>query len=212
MGTILPILMIISSYLIGSIPFGYLVGKLRGVDITKKGSHNIGATNAFRTLGPLFGLLTWLLDMLKASLFVIITCYIIRYDSDFFTLKIHPLIYGMAGAIGHLFPIYLKFKGGKGVSCFIGILFAYSWPHGLLCISIFFIIVLFTRYVSLGSCVAAISLNISFLIYPYVEIEFIIFSIVAATLLIIKHIPNIKRLLKGTENKISISKKNKSAK
>lgn len=210
MGIILPILLIIFSYLIGSIPFGVIVGKLRGIDIRNCGSHNIGATNAMRTLGPIWGFIVWFLDMIKASVFVIITLYFFHYQNDFFKIEIHPLVYGMCGALGHLFPIYLKFKGGKGVSSFIGVILVYSWPHAILCLSVFTIVVAITKYVSLGSCLAAISLLISFLIYPYVEIEFILFTIIAATLLISKHIPNIKRLINGTENKINF-KKNKSA-
>lgn len=209
MGTIIPILMIILSYLVGSIPFGYLIGKLKGVDIRNCGSRNIGATNAMRTLGTAWGILVWFLDMMKASVFVIITLYIFHYQNDFFTLEIHPLVYGMCGSLGHLFPIYLKFKGGKGVSCFIGVVLVYSWPHALLCLGIFALIVIITRYVSLGSCIATVSLFISYLIYPNVEIEFILFGVIAGTLLIIKHIPNIKRLINGTENKITINKNKK---
>ena len=112
MGTFVPILMMLLSYLVGSIPVGYLIGKSKGIDIRSYGSHNIGATNASRTLGKGYGFIVFLLDFFKAGIFVIISKYLFNYQDDFFTIHIHPLIYGTLAILGHLFPIFLKFKVG----------------------------------------------------------------------------------------------------
>lgn len=210
MGIFIPLLMLIASYLIGAIPFGLLLGKLKGVDIRKYGSHNIGATNALRTLGTLSGFLVFVLDFVKGGLFVFLTKYVIIWNNDFFILQIHPLFYGLSAFIGHLFPIYLKFKGGKGISCFSGIIFAYAWPMGLCGLVGFALTVIITRYVSLASTIAGICLFLSFPIFCPNDYYLLGYLVIGYTLVIIKHLPNYKRLLSGKENKINLFKnKNK---
>lgn len=206
MGTILPILLLISAYLIGSIPFGVLIGKLKGIDIRNTGSHNIGATNALRTLGTKYGLLVFVLDFIKGGLLVFLTKYIINYQSDFFTLTIHPLFYGLAAVLGHLFPIYIGFKGGKGVATVAGIVTAYAWPFTIIAILGFIIVVAITRYVSLGSTIAGIILIICWAIFARDDLYLLLFLTITVGFAIIKHIPNYKRIIAGTENKFSFKK------
>lgn len=212
MGTLVPILMMISAYLVGSIPFGLVIGKLKGIDIREHGSHNIGATNALRTLGIGYGLLVFVLDFVKGGIFVFLTKYVISYQMDFFTLTIHPLIYGIIAILGHLFPVYLKFKGGKGISCFAGVMIAYSLPVSGIALAVFILVFVISRYVSLSSTLSALSLFLAYFILRTNDIPLLIFISIAFILVVIKHIPNYKRLIKGTENKISFRKKEKKSK
>lgn len=213
MGIIIPILMLLGAYLVGSIPFGYIVGKARKIDIREHGSHNIGATNASRTLGPYFGLLVFILDMLKGSCFVFIAKLLVENNSPLFTLNIHPLYYGLAAVIGHLYPIFLRFKGGKGISTIAGVLLAYNPLYLIICLICFFTVTLITKYVSLGSTSCALGLLISFfidiLLFDNLDFYMLGFCLIISTLAIIKHIPNYKRLIKGTESKTYIIKKQK---
>ncbi len=207
MGIFLPIMMLILSYLIGAIPFGLLIGKAKGIDIRAYGSHNIGATNALRTLGTGYGLLVFALDFLKGALFVIITKYLIDYQMPFFRIHIHPLIYGFVAILGHLFPIYLKFKGGKGISCIAGVIIAYSWRVSLIGFFTFVIILALFKFVSLASTCSGFSLFIGWYLFSKNDWYLLGFLILAMIFVVIKHIPNYKRIINGTENKISFSKK-----
>lgn len=207
MNFFIPILMLVSSYLIGAIPFGLLIGKLKGIDIRNYGSHNIGATNALRTLGTGWGLLVFLLDFLKGALFVFITKYLMQSEMTSFAINPHPLIFGMLAILGHLFPVYLKFKGGKGISCTAGVMIAYSWKVSLFGLLAFIIVVAITRYVSLGSTSAALALFVGYAIFCPTDYYLLAFLLIVLIFVVIKHLPNYKRLIKGTENKISFKKK-----
>ena len=209
MGTFIPILMLICAYLLGSVPFGLLVGKLRKIDIREYGSHNIGATNASRTLGAKLGLLVFLLDFLKGSCFVFIARLLIESDSSLFTLKIHPLFYGLAAVLGHIFPIFLKFKGGKGISTIGGVLLAYNYLFLIVAVIFFFTVVLITKYVSLGSTSCALALFVSYFLFSPNDYYMLGFCIIVSALAVIKHIPNYKRLIKKCENKTYLIKKKK---
>lgn len=207
MGTFIPILAMILAYLVGSIPFGLIIGKLKGIDIREKGSHNIGATNVFRTIGPWYGGLVFLLDALKSAIFVIFFKYIFLWNDPFFTLQIHPLIYGGLAILGHLFPIYLKFKGGKGISCFAGVMLSYSIPISLIALFTFIIVLFITKIVSISSILSSLSLIIAYFIIGKTDFYLLGFISIMFILVIIKHRSNIVRLFKGTENKIHIKKK-----
>ena len=204
MGTFIQILMMILSYLVGSIPVGYLIGKTKGIDIRSYGSHNIGATNASRTLGKGYGLIVFLLDFIKAGIFVIISKYIFNYQDNFFTIHIHPLIYGALAILGHLFPVFLKFKGGKGISCFTGVITCYFWPLAVVGSIIFVLVAIFTKYISVASTFGTLSLIIAYFIMQKNDIYLLIFLIFTFILIVIKHIPNYKRLIKNEENKIKL--------
>lgn len=210
------IVWIIAGYLLGSVSFGMLVGKDAGVDIRTKGSGNIGTTNALRTLGKKAALITFLGDFFKAFIPVIIaenvSMKVFSNSSDIAFLI--SLITGLSAVLGHNFPVWIHFKGGKGIAVTAGVTVAIAIHHPLywiLALLLFIIIVVITRYVSVGSlCVPAWSIPVYVLIYErsneYLVLVLII-SFIYTILAFIKHSTNIKRLINGTENKLFGNKK-----
>lgn len=199
------------TYLIGSISFGYLVGKESGVDIRKSGSGNTGTTNALRTLGIKAGLITFAGDLFKALIPVMILKFLsqsVFNNSDDMTYII-TIIAGIGAVLGHNFPFWMGFKGGKGIAVTAGVTVAISFSHPLywiIAFIIFVIIVALTRYVSLGSlCVPAWAVLVYTLIYERGNEYFVIavcVSLLYTLLAFVKHASNIKRLATGTENKL----------
>lgn len=189
-------LIIISCYLLGSIPFGYIVGKLfKKVDIREFGSGNIGATNAFRILGPTLASLVLIGDIGKG----IFSIYLVQY------LNIDNLliitIAGLAVICGHDWSLFLGFKGGKGIATTFGVVFALNPTISILALIIWGVVAITTRYVSLSSIFAVISIFIFTILFkqPY---EYIIFSAIILILGIFKHKENIERLKSKKERKI----------
>ena len=189
-------LIIISCYLLGSIPFGYIVGKLfKKVDIREFGSGNIGATNVFRILGPSLASLVLIGDIGKG----IFSIYLVQY------LNIDNLliitIAGLAVICGHDWSLFLGFKGGKGIATTFGVVFALNPTISILALIIWGVVVITTRYVSLSSIFAVISIFIFTILFkqPY---EYIIFSAIILILGIFKHKENIERLKSKKERKI----------
>lgn len=185
----------ISGFLIGSIPFGFIVAKAKGVDIRKHGSGNIGATNVMRVIGKRQGILVFILDFLKGFLPV-------AYWSRFTMLWGLPGVFAALGAVsGHMFTPWLRFRGGKGVATGFGAFVGLA-PVPVLCsFCVWLFILLISRIVSLSSILAAISLP--FFLYRFrVQISFFWFGVVAAILVIVRHKANIKRLIMGKEPKI----------
>ena len=202
------ILLIVVSYLIGSIPFGLLIGKSVGKDIRESGSGNIGSTNVVRTLGLKLGLLSAICDILKGTL-IILLVYLLEHLNIWynpFVVNGDSLyaLYGLAAVIGHCYPIYLKFKGGKAVASSLGILLVTVPWAGLAAIIAFVITLLITGYVSLGSTLATIAAIITaFIIYGFTIYHNIYSCVILcflALIIFIKHIPNYKRLLSHTEH------------
>ena len=190
------IIYLILSYLCGAIPFGYIVAKLfRHVDIRTVGSGNPGATNVYRTISKPLGVLTLLLDMLKGFVPVYFVS-IINPSSYLIVLSV-----ALVTILGHVFTVFLNFKGGKGVATGCGIFFALSPLATTICLITFIIVLIISKYVSLGSIFAAVMLPIA-IFFVGSNFELLIFAILVATVVIIRHISNIKRLLSGTENKI----------
>jgi len=184
----------VASYLIGSIPFGYILAKYaRGIDIRQLGSGNIGATNVWRNLGPVYGIMVLLLDMGKGVAAVLIG----RHWGGVGT----ELIAAFLALCGHSWPIFLRFKGGKIVATGGGIIFAISPVTALVALAVLLITVGISRYVSLGSIMAAITVPVTMIILR-MNILYIIFGILVAAFVIYKHQPNIKRILAGTEFKV----------
>lgn len=181
-------------YFAGAIPMGYLVGRLYHIDIRHQGSGNIGATNAQRTLGTKAGILVLVLDLAKVLL--------VLFAGVFLQLPREVLLLTAAAAIiGHDWPIYLRFKGGKGVAVSAGMLvFFYPWP-GLVTVLLFILIVALTKYVSLGSILssALVPPMLFALRYPLLDVAYTAFL---ACLLIWLHRENIGRLRLGTERRI----------
>ena len=183
----------ISSYLIGSIPFGFILTKFfLKKDIRKIGSGNIGATNALRTGNKLLGYTTLILDILKAIIPVI---YVkLNYPDLIF-------ITSLSIFLGHVFPVWLKFKGGKGVATYVGILFSLNLIYGFIFASVWFIIFLISKYSSLSSLGATLSIPIYL---HFIENENIIFFIIMFVLILYTHRENIKRLKNKEESKTTI--------
>jgi glycerol-3-phosphate acyltransferase PlsY len=192
---------IIIAYLLGSIPTGYWLGRMKGVDIRQFGSGNIGMTNVLRVLGKPYAILTLLVDIGKGAVAVTLIPYLL-YTPDPWV----KVLAGLAAVCGHNWTIFLKFKGGKGVATSAGVFLGLAWLPTLLVLGIFGIILGLFRYVSLGSIVAAVCFPILMLLF-HQHILYIILSILLALFIIIRHRSNIKRLLAGTENRFSLKKK-----
>jgi len=206
------------AYLLGSIPFGLLIAKSRGVDIRAVGSKNIGATNVWRVMGWKWGLPTFLLDFAKGLFAVLIAKYGGWNDHALtltstgavnaaYTFSANGLgiIAAVAVILGHNFPIWLKFKGGKGVATSLGVVFGLV-PLAAACGFGLWILLFFTtRYVSLASILGAISVPVIVAFYPQQpgKSSLLAISAVAAALIVLRHKANIQRLLNGTENRFT---------
>lgn len=186
-------LVLLISYLLGSIPFGYLVGRKHKVDLCRHGSGNIGATNAFRILGPEVGLLVLLCDVAKGFLPVLIA-------NNLFG-PFYGVGAGLAVMAGHNWSVFLRFRGGKGVATGAGVLIALMPGVVLIAFVIWLLVVLFTGYVSLGSILASVAVPFIGLIL-HIPWEYYIFAVPAPIIIVIRHLPNIRRLQAGTENRI----------
>lgn len=192
------ILFLVVSYLVGSIPFGYLIFYVTDRrDIRTVGSLNTGATNVLRNKGKLAGLLTLALDIAKGALPVL-------YAKNHFDSPTLIIVGGAAVVLGHVFPVFLKFRGGKGVSAWVGVLLAYDIPALLVFLIVFLGIVILTRYVSLGSVVGTGTVFLVILFTRMAEVAAIFFLM--TLLIIIRHRSNIGRLLDGSERKLSLRK------
>jgi acyl phosphate:glycerol-3-phosphate acyltransferase len=204
--SIFALLIPVVAYLLGSIPFGLILAKLfGGTDVRKEGSGNIGATNVARVSGPLAGILTLLLDAAKGAAAVLLAG---RYSND---SAMWMMIAGLAALVGHCFPIWLKFKGGKGVATAAGVYLALCPLAFLGGLILFILVVGFWRYVSLGSISAALAMPLLmyFLWAPHhASPPVITFGALAVAMLIVyKHDANLQRLVKGAEPKFSFTKK-----
>ena len=192
---------IIGSYLIGSIPWGLVVGRLKGIDIREYGSGNIGSTNILRTLGTKFGAIVLIADVLKGVIAVLLARYIIETPTG-------EMAAGFAAIAGHDWSLFLKFKGGRGVATSLGALLPMAMPAPLAAVSglvVFLLIVALTRYVSLGSLLGSVSAVVTmavFMALDRVSWEYLVYIVVAVTLIIFQHRDNIKRLASGTEGKL----------
>ncbi|MCK4648441.1 glycerol-3-phosphate 1-O-acyltransferase PlsY [bacterium] len=199
-------LAIILSYLLGSIPTSYIMGKLwKGIDLRKHGSGNVGAANTFRVLGPIPGVIIFLGDALKG--WVAVYCISLLVPVETFTSEWVKIFCGMAAICGHNWTIFLKFKGGRGVATSIGVFFALA-PQAIgISLLLGIVIISLTRYISLGSMIGAIALPFLVVLLPFKRPSpYLWFALLVALLVIIKHIPNIKRLIKGKENKLSFKR------
>lgn len=209
------IIIAIIAYLIGSINFSILISKKKaGYDIRQKGSGNAGTTNMLRNLGKKYAAITLICDVLKGVVAIGIAIIVGNILGD--TNKaLLVQIAGVAVVIGHTFPIFFGFKGGKGVATSLGILLMTNWQLGLICLVFALVLMALTRVVSMGSIAAAI-------LYPVLTLfvggghyivestglgnGYFIYSVILAVIVIFNHRENIKRILSGTENKISFNK------
>ena len=200
------IISIVAAYLLGSIPFSYIFGKLQGIDIRQHGSGNVGATNALRVLGTKIGVITLLLDMGKG--FVAVQLARILMPGVF---EGYYVIIALVAITGHIFTLFLGFKGGKGVATSAGVFINLLPLPCLFTLLVFAVVVAVSKFVSLGSITAALFLFIYILIEnirnSFGEWYYLGVVTLVAGFIIIRHKANISRLLSGTENKLSFKKK-----
>ncbi len=196
------------AYLIGAVPFGLLIARLYGVkDIRKVGSGNTGATNVYRTAGSRAAVWVFLLDIGKGIVAVLLAR---QLSPNWWPQDVFLTVVVMAAVVGHIFPVYLRFKGGKGVNTALGGLVMVMPVEILICVAVFLIMTVLFRYISLGSISAAVALPTALLVERYflnqeVTDVYLVFGIVLALLVILTHIKNIGRLIAGTENRFCFS-------
>ena len=213
-------LLMVLSYFLGSIPSGLIIGKVfKKIDIRQYGSKNTGATNAVRVLGFKYGIFAFIFDLLKGAL-VIFLVFLIGNPELYLVSKYEiniASIYGAAAVLGHVFPIYINFKGGKAVATSAGMIFAIEPWVAVGVIVLFLIIFLITRYVSLSSTIAASAVLLYFIIRVFLEHELfnlatrimdLVIITLLATLIFVRHKANYKRLKMGTELKFMPKAKN----
>lgn len=205
------IIVAIIAYLIGSINFSVIISKkIAGFDVREKGSGNAGSTNMLRSVGKGAAALTLLCDVLKGVVAILIAIGIgnLIKEADKGLLV---QIAGIVVVIGHTFPIFFGFKGGKGVATSLGILLMTNWQIGLICLVFALVLMALTQMVSLGSCAAAVLFPVLtlFIKEHYIVAEggsYFIYSVILAVIVLYNHRSNIKRMLNGTENKLSFKK------
>ncbi len=190
-----PVLLLLAAYIIGGIPFGYLLVKWKtGADVRSSGSGNIGATNVLRTTGRAAGIATLLLDVGKGYLAVWLAGWYTHQSPTWMSAA------AVAVMLGHAYPVFLRFRGGKAVASFLGA-FLYLTPLPVLAILVVFLIILaWTRQISMGSIIAAVTFPLAVWLILQPAIAVVLASILAAALIIYRHSSNIRRLHQGTEN------------
>lgn len=207
--------LILLAYVIGSIPWAYVIAKAKGIDIRKEGSGNVGATNVSRVLGKKWGVLCFILDFLKGAIPVVI----VRVLSSLGLVCANPdylmIFVAIATVAGHVWPVFLNFKGGKGISTSAGTIVALAPITLIICFSLWVILFKMFRYVSLASIIAAATLPLvgfALMKYGYEKNSIPVIGLFAilAVLAIVKHKSNIVRLLQGTEHKFENKKEEKS--
>lgn len=202
------VFLIIVAYLIGSIPTAVWTSKyFFGIDIRDYGSGNAGATNTYRVLGAKWGTFVMIVDMLKALLAVKLA-FFLPYESqgEFYLINMQ-LGLGLSAVLGHIFPVWAEFRGGKGVATLFGMVLGIQPNVAICCVGVFALVLYLTRWVSLSSILASIALPV-FILFIYNEPEplYRIFAITVAMLVLLTHQKNIGRILKGNENKLPILK------
>ena len=202
------ILGVIGAYLIGSIPTAVWYGKaFHGIDVRDYGSGNAGATNSFRVLGKKAGVVVMLADILKG--WFAAQSAIILYHLGYVSpedLVLYQSAFGIVAVLGHIFPVYAKFKGGKGIATLLGMVLSIHIEAALICMLIFFIVLIISKYVSLGSLLASLAFPLLLLIPRFDSDEpfLIAFGFVIFFIVVITHQKNIVRLIHGEENKAKI--------
>jgi glycerol-3-phosphate acyltransferase PlsY len=205
---------VVLAYLLGSIPFGLIIGKRKGgVDIRDFGSGKTGATNVMRTVGTKLGVLTLVLDVVKAAVAVVLAAIIVDRSAGLFTVggiaiywqQVAQVLAGLAAVAGHNWPVFAKFKGGRGVTAYFGTLFAICPPAGIFGAEVLAITALRSRHMSLGSilgALAALCLMIPLVVLYNFGLIYLVYGSVVVALLVYQHQDNIKRLRQGTERRL----------
>jgi glycerol-3-phosphate acyltransferase PlsY len=201
------ILIVVIGYLLGAIPSGVIVGKVaRGIDVRKYGSGSMGSTNVLRTVGKKAGLIVLFADVLKGAAAVALAWPLFHwFDAAPGMVEWGRMAGGVAAVIGHSWPVYVGFRGGRSINVAFGAIMAMSWYTGLILVPVFFISVAVTRYISLSSILTALALiiaTIPFVIWGGEPFAYLVFALVAVPIVLFRHRGNIKRLISRTEPKI----------
>jgi acyl phosphate:glycerol-3-phosphate acyltransferase len=191
------------AYLIGSISPSILLAKSKGVDIKKEGSGNAGTTNTLRVLGPKAAVITLIIDVCKGFIAVYIGAYFTAFAGEF-VMNQTSYLCAVGVVLGHIWPVFFKFKGGKGIATAFGAILAVNWLVALIALAIVALGVLVSKRMSVGSLLGALALPFLFI---YFEFDFLMGSFFLAVLVIHTHRANLGRLRNGTEPKISFGKK-----
>lgn len=205
------IIVAVIAYLLGSISFSVIISKkMAGFDVREKGSGNAGTTNVLRSVGKKAAVITLILDVLKGVLAVLVAYIAGNIVKEGVDKALLIQIAGLLVIVGHTFPIFFGFKGGKGIATALGVLLITNWNIGLICLVFALVLMALTKMVSLGSISAAILFPVLILFMPHtaylVDGNYIIYSILIAVLVVFNHRANVKRLLSGTENKLDFKK------
>ena len=202
------IILLFSAYLLGSIPTAVWIGKFfYKMDVREYGSGNAGATNTFRVLGKRAGIPVLMIDVMKGFAAVSLA-YLSNYTKGSNQIINLQLVLGIASLVGHIFPIFASFRGGKGIATLLGIILAVHLYAALISMGIFIVVFLISKYVSLGSIIAAISFPVIVIVVFQTKVpSLIIFSILIAIMVLITHQKNIERLIRREETKTSLVKK-----
>ncbi len=206
------IIMAVIAYFIGSINFSVIIGrKMAGIDVRQEGSGNAGSTNVLRTIGLKAALLTLICDILKGVIAILVALLIGNIVKNIDRALLVQLA-GIFVILGHTFPIFFEFKGGKGVATALGVLLMSNWEIGLICLVFALVIIIASRMVSMGAVGAAILfpvltlfMNDNFVVAAS-GMKYFIYSLILALIVIFNHRENIKRIMNGTENKIELKK------
>ena len=194
------VLGLIIGYFLGCINFAYIIGRFKEhIDIRDYGSGNSGTTNAIRVMGWRLGMLTFLGDFLKSLVAYLVVAAV-------FDNVVYGLYAGFGAILGHNWPVFLRFKGGKGIASTIGLIYAVDWRLGLLVSLEMFLVIYITKYVSLGSIIMAIIMPVGFYLFHSEVPEFTYVGLVLMVMALVRHKANIQRLLRGKENKIGTKK------
>lgn len=201
-------ILIILAYLIGSVPTALIISrKFFGIDIRDYGSGNMGATNVFRVLGSKYGTIVMVIDILKGMMAVALYNFLPHYLHNELDRTNFMIGLGLSAVLGHIFPLFAGFKGGKGVATLLGMVIAVQPVVAVSCVAVFVIVLFLTRYVSLSSILGAVMLPISVLwIWNEHETVYRLFALLVALLVIFTHQKNIGRILRGVESRIPILK------
>ncbi|MEJ5963517.1 glycerol-3-phosphate 1-O-acyltransferase PlsY [Pedobacter immunditicola] len=205
---------VLLAYLFGSIPSAVWIGQaFYGVDVREYGSGNAGATNVFRVLGKKAGLVVMTIDILKGFTATKLAYFIglsVTGPQDSSQFINYQLALGLTAVVGHLFPVFAGFRGGKGVATLFGMILAVNLPAALLCVLVFVVVLLVTKYVSLSSICAGFTfpLGIIFIFHSTIKTE-VLYSMCVCVLVLVTHQKNLERLLKGKESKVYLFKSKK---
>lgn len=200
-------LCVLLSYLLGSINSAIILSKLKGKDIRKEGSGNAGATNTLRVMGKKAAGLVALFDGLKGVIAILLSkliCVVLISGSEYTDYCVY--LSALFVMLGHIYPLYFGFRGGKGVMTTIAVIFMLDWRIGLILFAACILIMLTTKYVSLGSCIGAVAFPVLVAVFHKGETVFITIAVLIGALAVFKHRSNIVRLIKGTESKLNFKK------